>query len=169
MSGQHCLLAEGDIGAPIPTSVNSSVRLTYFHTNRLLNELYKQETEICSRKYVGYIKKQTDIDGHSPVSWCCNCCITKRFFLLASFPIIRKPIVFRKWQIFLRFFLALSSFIFEAVLKQDHYMTHLLSYANTVLWCSYCKIPVLQHLPPIWSKGMKFYAMVTSTEEGKTV
>jgi hypothetical protein len=43
VSGQHCLLAEGDIGAPISTS---SVRLTYFHTNRLLNELYKQETEI---------------------------------------------------------------------------------------------------------------------------
>ncbi len=68
MSGQHCLLAEGDIDAQIPTSVNSSVRLTYFHTNRLLNELYKQETEICSRKYVDYIKKQTDIHRHSPVS-----------------------------------------------------------------------------------------------------
>ncbi len=62
MSGQHCLLAERDISAPISTSVNSSVRLTYFHTNRLLNELYKQETEIRWRK------TQTDIDRHSPVS-----------------------------------------------------------------------------------------------------
>ncbi len=68
MSGQHCLLAEGDIGAPISTSVNSSVRLTYFHTNLLLIELYKQETEIRLRKNDGYIKKQTDIDRHSPVS-----------------------------------------------------------------------------------------------------
>jgi hypothetical protein len=41
VSGQHCLLAEGDISAPISTSVKRSVRLTYFHTNRLLNELYK--------------------------------------------------------------------------------------------------------------------------------
>jgi hypothetical protein len=57
VSGQHCLLAEGDIGAPISASVNSSVRLTYFHTNRLLNELYKQETEIRGRKDEGYIKK----------------------------------------------------------------------------------------------------------------
>ncbi len=51
------LLAEGDICTPISTSVNSSVRLTYFHTNRLLNELYKQETEIRWRKDEGYIKK----------------------------------------------------------------------------------------------------------------
>ncbi len=68
MSGQHCLLAEGDIDAPIFTSVSSSVRLTYFQTNRLLNELYKQETEIRWRKDDGYIKKQTDIDRHSTVS-----------------------------------------------------------------------------------------------------
>ncbi len=25
-------------------------------------------------------------------------------------------------------------------MKQDHHVTHLLSYANTVLWCSHCKI-----------------------------
>jgi hypothetical protein len=35
-SGQYCLLAEGDISAPIFTSANSSVRLAFFHTNRLL-------------------------------------------------------------------------------------------------------------------------------------
>ncbi len=64
----HCLLAEGDIGAQISTSVNSSVRLTFFHTNRLLNELYKQETEIRWRNDDVYIKKETDIDRHSPVS-----------------------------------------------------------------------------------------------------
>ncbi len=58
----------GDIGAPISTSVINSVRLTYFHTNRLLKELYKQEAEIGWRKDDGYIKKQTDIDRHSPVS-----------------------------------------------------------------------------------------------------
>ncbi len=39
-------------GAP-----NSSVRLAYFHTNRLLIELYKQETEIRCRKDDGNIKK----------------------------------------------------------------------------------------------------------------
>jgi hypothetical protein len=39
-------------GAP-----NSSVRLAYFHTNRLLIELYKQEAEICCRKDDGFIKK----------------------------------------------------------------------------------------------------------------
>jgi hypothetical protein len=39
-------------GAP-----NSLVRLAYFHTNRLLIELYKQETEIRCRKDDGNIKK----------------------------------------------------------------------------------------------------------------
>jgi hypothetical protein len=39
-------------GAP-----NSSVRLAYFHTNRLFIELYKQEPEICCRKDHGNIKK----------------------------------------------------------------------------------------------------------------
>jgi hypothetical protein len=34
-----------------------SVRLAYFHTNRLLIELYKQETEICCRKHDDFIKK----------------------------------------------------------------------------------------------------------------
>ena len=46
MLGQHCLLAEGDIGAPILVKGLCSVRLTYFHANRLLTGLYKQETEI---------------------------------------------------------------------------------------------------------------------------
>ena len=39
-------------GAP-----NSSVRIAYFHTNRLIIELYKQETEIRSRKDDGNIIK----------------------------------------------------------------------------------------------------------------
>jgi hypothetical protein len=39
-------------GAP-----SSSLRLVYFHTNRLLIELYKQETEIRCRKDDGNIKK----------------------------------------------------------------------------------------------------------------
>jgi hypothetical protein len=34
-----------------------SVRLAYFHTNRLLIELYKQETEKRCRKDDGFIKK----------------------------------------------------------------------------------------------------------------
>jgi len=51
------LVPEGDIGAPIFTSTNSSVRLAYFHTNRLLFGLYKQETEILRRKDDGNIKK----------------------------------------------------------------------------------------------------------------
>ncbi len=58
------------IGAPIhpapvvigPCSItnggpNISVRLTYFHSNRLLTGLYKQETEIRWRKDKGCIKK----------------------------------------------------------------------------------------------------------------
>ncbi len=62
VSGQHCLLAEGDIGAPIFTSTKSSVRLAYFHTNRLLFGLYKQETEILRRKTTATLKsKQTSI------------------------------------------------------------------------------------------------------------
>ncbi len=62
VSGQHCLLAERDISAPISTSVNSSVRLTYFHTNRLLNELYKQEMEYVEEKMTAKLKhKQTSI------------------------------------------------------------------------------------------------------------
>jgi hypothetical protein len=36
---------------------SSSVRLAYFHTNRLLIELYQQETEIRCRKDDGFIKK----------------------------------------------------------------------------------------------------------------
>ena len=95
VSGKDCLLAEGDIGAPIywrndpPCSLkkkqpahqlcwwcggicisctfqrgaqNSSVRPAYFHTNRLLIELYKQETEIRCRKTTATLKsKQTSI------------------------------------------------------------------------------------------------------------
>jgi hypothetical protein len=50
------------IGGPNPKNLkrgapNSSVRLAYFHTNRLLIELYKQETEIRCRKDDGNIKK----------------------------------------------------------------------------------------------------------------
>ncbi len=66
MSGQHCLLAEGDIGAPLFTWDNSSVHLTYFHTNRLLTGLYKMEIEICWRKDDNKIKKQIDIDRQGP-------------------------------------------------------------------------------------------------------
>jgi hypothetical protein len=57
VSGQHCLLAEGDIGAPIFTSTISSVRLAYFHNNCLLFGLYKQEAEILRRKDDSNIKK----------------------------------------------------------------------------------------------------------------
>jgi hypothetical protein len=48
------------------------VRLAYFHTNRLLTELYKQETEIRCRKDDGNIKKLTDIDRHGPVPYSNN-------------------------------------------------------------------------------------------------
>jgi hypothetical protein len=54
---QHCLLAEGEIGATIFTSANSSVRLAYFQANRLLFGLYKHEMEILQRKDNGNIKK----------------------------------------------------------------------------------------------------------------
>ncbi len=43
--------------------------LAYFHTNRLLIELYKQETEIRCRKDDGPIKKYTDIDHHDLVPY----------------------------------------------------------------------------------------------------
>ncbi len=66
MSGQHCLLTDGDIGAPLFTWANSSVRLAFIHTNRLLTGLYKTETEIRLRKDDNKIKKQTDIDRHGP-------------------------------------------------------------------------------------------------------
>ncbi len=45
-------------------------------------------------------------------------------------------ILWRKHKIFY----LLSSFIIERLLNQDPAMTHLLSYTNTVLWCSSCKI-----------------------------
>jgi hypothetical protein len=40
--------------------------LAYFHTNRLLTGLYKEETEIHWRKDDGNIKQKTDIDRHGP-------------------------------------------------------------------------------------------------------
>jgi hypothetical protein len=40
------------------------VRLTYFHANRLLFGLYKQDTEILRRKDDG--KKERGIDRHGP-------------------------------------------------------------------------------------------------------
>ncbi len=57
----------------------------------------------------------------------CNGCITERIFStyieVTSFPFVRKPILFRKWEKTLDIF---STFIFyhRAVMKQDHYMTH---------------------------------------------
>jgi hypothetical protein len=57
---------EENIGVLIFTSANSSVRLTYFHTNHILTGLYKTETEIRWRKDDNKIKKQTDIDRHGP-------------------------------------------------------------------------------------------------------
>ncbi len=50
-------------------ALNSLVRLAYFHTNCLLIELYKQETEIRCRKDDSHIKKKTDIDCHCPVPY----------------------------------------------------------------------------------------------------
>ncbi len=44
------------------------MRLAYFHDNRLLTGLYKQETEIPRRKDERCIKKQTDIDRHGTVT-----------------------------------------------------------------------------------------------------
>ncbi len=44
------------------------MRLTYFHDNRQLTGLYKQETEIRRRKDERCMKKQTDIDRHGTVT-----------------------------------------------------------------------------------------------------
>ncbi len=71
-SGQHCLLAERDIGASLFTSANSSVRQACFHANHLLTVHYKMAK--WKRKYVEKKTtitynndiKQTDIDSHSP-------------------------------------------------------------------------------------------------------
>ncbi len=66
-------IGAGGIGAPIVLAnckVDDRVLCAspIFILNRLLIELYKQETEIRWRKDDGYIKKQTDIDRHSSVS-----------------------------------------------------------------------------------------------------
>ncbi len=57
----HVTSFTSPIGGP-----NISVRLAYFHPNRLLTELYKQEMEILRRKDDGNIKKQTNINRHGP-------------------------------------------------------------------------------------------------------
>ncbi len=79
--GQHCLLAEGDIGAPIywrtdaPRAItigwpmvsllllaDRTVRLAYFQANRLLTGLYKQERKYVEEKMTATLKiKQTSI------------------------------------------------------------------------------------------------------------
>jgi hypothetical protein len=76
VSGQHCLLAEGDIVVPIywctdgftspiggPNKKikkrgrqNSSACIANFQANRLLTELCKQETDLRRRKDDGHIK-----------------------------------------------------------------------------------------------------------------
>ncbi len=63
------------------------MRLTYFHTNRLLTELYKQETEICCRKDDGFIKKWTDINRHGQVqpSNICRLLDPPHFSLVTTF------------------------------------------------------------------------------------
>jgi hypothetical protein len=82
MLGQDCLLAEGDIVAPIywrteapaplliideSQFISQKIEVKWrtehfgaphlFHDNRLLTGLYKQETEILRRKDEGCIKK----------------------------------------------------------------------------------------------------------------
>jgi hypothetical protein len=52
-------------------------------------------------------------------------------FVLTSFPFTRKPILFKHFKnitIFITFI-----FSHKAVVKQDHYMTPFLNYANTVV------------------------------------
>jgi hypothetical protein len=51
----------------------------------------------------------------------------------------KKTKIFRKWQKTFDFSL-LSSLSFGAVEKQDHYMTHFLSYVNSGKRCSRCQI-----------------------------
>jgi hypothetical protein len=61
----------------------------------------------------------------------------------------KKSILIRKSQKTSYFFLLLSSFmIHRAAVKQDHYRTYLFCYANTVLWCSCCKIHLCVLAPP---------------------
>jgi hypothetical protein len=38
------------------------------------------------------------------------------------------------------YFISMFIFYHRAIVKQDHYIAYLLSYANTILLCSRCKI-----------------------------
>ncbi len=60
-SRYHVTSFTSPIGGP-----NISMRLAYFHPDRLLTGLYKQETEIPWSKDDSNINKQTDIDCHGP-------------------------------------------------------------------------------------------------------
>ncbi len=86
MSGQWlCLLAEGDIGAPIFTSTNTSVRLAYFHTNRILFGLYNRKWKYFKEKTTATLKsKQTSIAN-----------VRNHFRTLASSP---TPLIFH-WSL----------------------------------------------------------------------
>jgi hypothetical protein len=67
----------------------------------------------------------------------CNGCITKRILLLQAFPFIRKPILCRSKNITIFIYLI---FYHREIVKLNNFMTLSLSYANTDLWCSRCKI-----------------------------
>jgi hypothetical protein len=65
---------------------NISVRLACFQANRLLTELYKQETQILGRKDDGNIKKtDTDRHGLKPSSNSCQPPDPPNFSLVNTF------------------------------------------------------------------------------------
>ena len=51
----------------------------------------------------------------------------------------------------------------RAVVKQDQYMTHILSYANNVLWCSRCKI--LRYVEALFTKNLSSWFEGCEPEE----
>ncbi len=68
----------------------------------------------------------------------CNGCITKRILLLQAFHSQENQYYAdydKKYYIFIYLF-----FYHREIVKLDHFVTLSLSYANTVLWRSRCKI-----------------------------
>ncbi len=68
----------------------------------------------------------------------CNGCITKRILLLQAFH-SQENQYYADYDKNITFFIN-SIFYHRKIVKLDHFMTLSLSYANTVLGCSHCKI-----------------------------
>jgi hypothetical protein len=74
-----------------------------------------------------------------------------------SFPFMGKPILFWKWQKNITFLL-FSSFYRRSVMKQVHYMAHLLRKSNAVLWLTHFRIQ--RYVAATCSSPSDFYQRV---------